>query len=98
MDVREIGRGSMDWIHLAEDRDQWRALVHMVMNLRVPLNVGKFLSNCTGGNFSRRTQLHGVGWLVSSHSGDQEIPFFYGTRMFITVFTRARYWIISSGR
>jgi hypothetical protein len=36
MDLREIGWGGMDWIDLAEDRDQWRALVNMVMNLRVP--------------------------------------------------------------
>jgi hypothetical protein len=36
MDLREIGRGGMDWIHLAQDRDQWRALVNMVMNLQVP--------------------------------------------------------------
>jgi hypothetical protein len=36
MDLREIGWDGMDWIHLAEDRDQWRALVNMVMSLRVP--------------------------------------------------------------
>jgi hypothetical protein len=36
MDLREIGRGDMDWINLAEDRDQWRALVNTVMNLWVP--------------------------------------------------------------
>jgi hypothetical protein len=36
MDVREIGVGCMDWIDLAHDRDQWRALVNMVMNLWVP--------------------------------------------------------------
>jgi hypothetical protein len=35
MDLREIGWGSMDWIDLAEDRDQWRAVVNMVLNLRV---------------------------------------------------------------
>jgi hypothetical protein len=36
MYLREIGWGGMDWIVLAQDRDQWRALVNMVMNLRVP--------------------------------------------------------------
>jgi hypothetical protein len=36
MDFREIGRGGMDWIHLAQDRDQWRALVNTVLNHRVP--------------------------------------------------------------
>jgi hypothetical protein len=34
--ISEIGWGGMDWIDLAQDRDQWRALVNMVMNLRVP--------------------------------------------------------------
>jgi hypothetical protein len=36
MAVREIGWGGMDWIDLAQDRDQWRALVNTVMNLLVP--------------------------------------------------------------
>jgi hypothetical protein len=35
-DLREIGLGGMDWIDLAQDRDQWRALVRTVLNLRVP--------------------------------------------------------------
>jgi hypothetical protein len=34
--LREIGWDSMDWIDLAQDRDQWGALVNMVMNLLVP--------------------------------------------------------------
>jgi hypothetical protein len=41
-DVRETGWIGMVWINLAEDRDQWRALVNTVMNLRVSWNVGKF--------------------------------------------------------
>jgi hypothetical protein len=36
MDLRSIGWGGMDWINLAQGRDQWRALVNTVMNLRVP--------------------------------------------------------------
>jgi hypothetical protein len=36
MDLREIRFGDVDWIHLAQDRDRWRALVNTVMNLRVP--------------------------------------------------------------
>jgi hypothetical protein len=36
MDLREIGFGGVDWIHLAQDRDSWRALVNTVMNLWVP--------------------------------------------------------------
>jgi hypothetical protein len=36
MDLGEIGFGDVDWIHLAQDRDRWRALVNMVMSLQVP--------------------------------------------------------------
>jgi hypothetical protein len=53
MDLREIGLDDVDLIDLAQHRDQWRALVNTVMNLRVLYNVGKFLSD-----FSRRAQLH----------------------------------------
>jgi hypothetical protein len=35
-DLREIGWGGMDWIDLAQDRNQWRAVVNTVMNLLVP--------------------------------------------------------------
>jgi len=36
MDLNEIVLEAVDWINLAYDRDQWRSLVNMVMNLRVP--------------------------------------------------------------
>jgi hypothetical protein len=36
MDLREIGWDGMDWIHLAQDWDQWGALVNMVINFIVP--------------------------------------------------------------
>jgi hypothetical protein len=35
MDLRDIGWDGVDWIDVAQDRDQWRALVNTVMNLRV---------------------------------------------------------------
>jgi hypothetical protein len=48
MDLREIGWNGMEWIDLAQDRNQWRALVNTVMNS----NAGKFLSGCIIGSFS----------------------------------------------
>jgi hypothetical protein len=44
-DLREIVWGGMDWINLAQDSDQWRAVVNTVLSLRVLYNVGKFLSS-----------------------------------------------------
>jgi hypothetical protein len=36
IDLREIGWDGVDWIDMAEDREQWRALVNTVLNFRVP--------------------------------------------------------------
>jgi hypothetical protein len=36
MDLAEIGWEVMDWIHMAQVRDQWRIFVSTIMNLRVP--------------------------------------------------------------
>jgi hypothetical protein len=33
--LRKVGLGGVEWIHLTQDRDRWRAVVNAVMNLRV---------------------------------------------------------------
>jgi hypothetical protein len=58
MDLRERGWDGVDWIELAQDRDQWRAPVNTVMRTFGFLKIaGKFLNGCTIGSFSGRAQL-----------------------------------------
>jgi len=47
------------WIYVAQDSDQWEALVNTVMNLRLSYNVGDFLNNWTAISSSRRTLRRG---------------------------------------
>jgi hypothetical protein len=57
IDLREIGWHGVDWIDVAQDREQWRALVNTVLKFRVLQIAGKVFSGCTIGGSSRRAQL-----------------------------------------
>jgi hypothetical protein len=65
MILKEMGWGGMNWIDLDQDTDRRWALVNAVGNLRVPYNVGNFLTSQHPVSFSRRSLLHGVGELLS---------------------------------
>jgi hypothetical protein len=52
-----VGCDGVGWIDLAQDRDQWRALVNTVMNFGFLKNDGNFLNGCTIVGFSGRAQL-----------------------------------------
>jgi hypothetical protein len=49
MDLGEIGLGVMGWIGLAQDKNQWKALVYAVMNFRFQNNAGISQNGCTTG-------------------------------------------------
>jgi hypothetical protein len=50
----------VDWIGLAQDRYRWRAIMNVVMNLRVPQNAGNLPSGYTTGGLSSGTQIYRV--------------------------------------
>jgi hypothetical protein len=59
MDLNEIGWGGVEWIHLAQDRDRWRAVVSAVMNLRVLAPRGQ--------SVSQSVRLDATCWLYFAH-------------------------------
>ena len=46
IDLKKIRSEVVDWIHQAQDRNKWHAVVNTVMNLQVPYDCVKFLSSC----------------------------------------------------
>jgi hypothetical protein len=62
LDLSEIRWEGVDWIHVAQDRNQWRAVVNTVMNLKVSYKAGN-LTKLVTISFSRRILLTGVSYL-----------------------------------
>ena len=58
--VTEVQWKGLNWIHLAQDRKKWQALVNMVVNLWVPQNSGSFSTSRRIKSISERTLFHGV--------------------------------------
>jgi uncharacterized membrane protein YcjF (UPF0283 family) len=62
MVFKEIELEGVDWINFAWNRDQWWVVVSMAVNLVVLQTTVSYLAE-RNISFSRRTRLHGVGWL-----------------------------------
>jgi hypothetical protein len=82
MGLLEIGWSDVDWIGLAQDRDKWRTLVNVVMNIQVPYT-GKLSSGYTIGGLSSSSQFHRFGWLVKMFKLFRVVKMYL---MFIKVF------------
>jgi len=67
MDLQEVECGDVDWIDLALVRDMWRAIIIIVMNLRIPFDAWNFLFTCEPVKFSGRTVLHEASRLLSKN-------------------------------
>jgi hypothetical protein len=64
MDLQEVGCEGMDWIDLAQERDRCRALMNVVMKLRIAQDAGNFLTSWGTVSFSRRNLLHAISQSV----------------------------------
>jgi hypothetical protein len=62
MDLREVRWVDVDWIGLAQDRNRWRALLNLVLNVQVAGNAGKVLSGFTTAGLLSSAQLHRVSF------------------------------------
>jgi hypothetical protein len=60
----------MDWTDLAQDKEQWTALVNTVLNLQVILNA-QLLNSCITGSLSRKAQFYGVSYSTHDFKDNQ---------------------------
>jgi hypothetical protein len=58
MYLGEVGWGDVGWIGLSQDRNRWRAVLNLVLNLWVPWNAGKLSSGLASSGLSSSAQLH----------------------------------------
>jgi hypothetical protein len=70
------GGGVVDWIHLAQIRDSWPALVKTLTDIRIRQIVGTFLSSSAATSFSILTQLHEFKLRKDIHSFLAHFPYF----------------------
>jgi hypothetical protein len=62
--LKGVVLGNVEWIHLAQDRVKWQALVNTVMNFRVQFKAGNFWTSQETIRLSRRTLPHGDTYLT----------------------------------
>jgi hypothetical protein len=58
IDLKEMGTEVLDWIHLGQDRDQWRAFAKLVMKTRISVVVEELLASQEGLNSIHSDCLH----------------------------------------
>jgi hypothetical protein len=61
MDLSDIEWEEVDWMHLCQERDQWRALMNTVMKFLAQQWVENFLAKWMNNCFLKMTLLRGVG-------------------------------------